>query len=480
MKQHKIIFTILSIIIMLTISCEDFLDVNYPPGSPGPDAINESVVLPTLLACWYGDNAAQEEQAARYWTLQSVLDAPTAYSTWTMDVNSLVTYAQWSPMMNTLKNAVDVRRLAIENGNKNYQGIAEVLMAWGWANLTDYFGEVPYSQAFKFPEIVYPEYDTQQIIYAEVENLLNSAIANLSDNSPQKKPSKDDLVNQGNISKWIKFAYGLKARYAMRLSYAPGKTKSNQAQIAIAALSKSLSSNNDNIDFEHYDITGQRGWVYEYQKNLDFSWTPSIFIIDMLKNLNDPRLERIFDPAYTGEYYGWKSGTASTVGMEPSRVSRTKYLDPAAPTVLMAYAECKFVEAEAQLFVGNLPGANLAFKAGIRADLERLGIAQADIDAYIATLTLPNNEEAAQEMIINQKYLANFMGTCEPEFDHVRTGYPKFDYPANMNDVGSRTMPRKLPHPEMEKVTNKNCPTYIGTPQSPQNRVWWDTKVVLK
>ena len=110
---------------------------------------------------------------------------------------------------------------------------------------------------------------------------------------------------------------------------------------------------------------------------------------------------------------------------------------------------------------------------------QRRIIAQADIDAYIATLTLPDNEEAAQEMIINQKYLANFMGTCEPELDHVRTGYPLFDYPANMVDVGSRTMPRKLPWPEMETNTNKNCPTYIGTPQSPQNRVWWDTKVVV-
>ena len=68
------------------------------------------------------------------------------------------------------------------------------------------------------------------------------------------------------------------------------------------------------------------------------------------------------------------------------------------------------------------------------------------------------------------------MGTTEVLFDHLRTRYPVFDYPMNILNVGNRQCPRKLPPPEWETQTNKNSPEYIGTPNSPQNRVWWDTK----
>lgn len=477
MKIHKYFFTLLCVLSLLYISCEKFLDVNEPPGSPGNVAITETAVLPSLLANWYGDNWEQVD-IVRFWILQNVTDGTGVWTERALQPRVYSVQFQWN-FLGCLKDAIDVRRLAIENGNKNYQGIAEALMAWGWASITDYFGNIPYTEAFRFPEIKHPHYDEQQLIYSGIEELVDDAISNLSDNSSQKKPSNDDLVNHGDISKWLKFAYGLKARYAMRLSYAPGKTKMGQAQIAINALANSLASNADNIDFEHYDETGSRGWVYESQRLSDFSHTPSVYLIDLLKNLNDPRLERIFDPAYTGEYYGWISGTSSVVGEYPCRFSRSKYLKSDGPSILMSFSECKFLEAEAQLFVGDLSSAQAAFEEGIEADLQRLGIDQNDIDDYIATFTLPNDEELAQEMIITQKYLANFMGTPEPVFDHLRTGYPAFDYKSSIDNIHDLTCPRKIPYPEMEKRENPNCPGYTGTPQSPHNRVWWDTKVVI-
>lgn len=475
MKINKYIITLLCPVCFLFTSCEKFLDINEPPGSPGTGSIKESVVLPTLLAQWYGETAAQMGDL-KWWVLQNTQETY-SYGGWALEVNYLVTYTQWNTIGGSLKNAIDVRRLAIQNGNKHYQGIAEVLMAWGWSSLTDYFGEIPYKEAFRFPEITNPKYDNQEFIYSEVEKLLESAITNLSDNSPQEAVRNADLVNQGDMSKWLKFAYGLKARLAMRLSYAPGKTKAGQAEIALNALANSLTSNADNIDFEHYNETGSIGWVYEGQRLSDFSYNGSIFIIDLLKELKDPRLEKIFDPGYNGEYFGWKTGEAVIGANIPSRVSRTKYLKADAPSILMPYTEIKFLEAEAQMFKGNMSAAQTAFEAGIRANLEYLEIAPAAIDAYIAQFTLPSDEEAAQEMIITQKYLANFMGTPEVLWDHLRTGYPKFDYPTNISNVGNRTCPRKLPHPERETQTNANCPDYIGTPNSPQNRVWWDTKV---
>ncbi|MBA7591796.1 hypothetical protein ES708_33962 [subsurface metagenome] len=74
MKINKYFFTLLCILSLLCISCEKFLDVNEPPGSPGTVAITETAVLPSLLASWYGDNWEQVD-IVRFWILQNVTDA---------------------------------------------------------------------------------------------------------------------------------------------------------------------------------------------------------------------------------------------------------------------------------------------------------------------------------------------------------------------------------------------------------------------
>lgn len=61
-----------------------------------------------------------------------------------------------------------------------------------------------------------PKMDTQQEIYTQIISYLDDAIANL-----QKEDLADvteqDFLYAGDADKWLKFAYGLKARYTMRL-----------------------------------------------------------------------------------------------------------------------------------------------------------------------------------------------------------------------------------------------------------------------
>ncbi|MBK7651296.1 MAG: hypothetical protein IPJ20_11980 [Flammeovirgaceae bacterium] len=56
--------------------------------------------------------------------------------------------------------------------------------------------------------------------------------------------------------------------------------------------------------------------------------------------------------------------------------------------------------------------------------MEYIGVPTADITTYLAqpTLIMPNDEEMAQELIINQKYIANLWRSNESYFDFVRTG----------------------------------------------------------
>ena len=83
--------------------------------------------------------------------------------------------------------------------------------------LTDYYGDVPYSEAGLglIAGITQPKYDTQEEIYRSFFEELKEAAA-LLDNAGE--PIKSDPLFNGDLDKWRTFANSLRLRYAMRLS----------------------------------------------------------------------------------------------------------------------------------------------------------------------------------------------------------------------------------------------------------------------
>ncbi|MBO9638937.1 MAG: SusD/RagB family nutrient-binding outer membrane lipoprotein, partial [Siphonobacter aquaeclarae] len=52
-------------------------------------------------------------------------------------------------------------------GNENYQAIGLIMRAYTFSQLTDIYGDIPYSQALQGTKgTVYPKYDTQKAVYA--------------------------------------------------------------------------------------------------------------------------------------------------------------------------------------------------------------------------------------------------------------------------------------------------------------------------
>ncbi len=89
------------------------------------------------------------------------------------------------------------------------KGMANVLEAHAIGNSTTLFGDMPYS------DVGNPEgatFDGQLSIYTEVQNLLNTAIDQLSTVAPSRRFS-DDIFLNGKASSWIEVAYTLKARF---------------------------------------------------------------------------------------------------------------------------------------------------------------------------------------------------------------------------------------------------------------------------
>src|SRR5690606_37682245 len=82
--------------------------------------------------------------------------------------------SQWNAAYRWAKN-VDEMRVAAE-GENNYLAIALTLRAWIYSNLTDTFGDVPFTDASKAEEgIIQAAYDKQEDIYTQLLTDLETA-----------------------------------------------------------------------------------------------------------------------------------------------------------------------------------------------------------------------------------------------------------------------------------------------------------------
>ena len=91
----------------------------------------------------------------------------------------------------------------------------EVLAVYSYQVLVDAFGNVPYTEALMGGDNSRPKYDDAYTIYKDLFVRLDKAIADL-DGSFDGFGSADVLYN-GDVSLWKKFAASLKLRMALRL-----------------------------------------------------------------------------------------------------------------------------------------------------------------------------------------------------------------------------------------------------------------------
>ncbi len=81
---------------------------------------------------------------------------------------------------NVLTNLKIIQQTATKQQLPYYSGIARVLTAFAYGNLTDIFGDVPFTESLYGNGITNPAYDKQQLIYDALQLQLDSAIIDLS------------------------------------------------------------------------------------------------------------------------------------------------------------------------------------------------------------------------------------------------------------------------------------------------------------
>jgi hypothetical protein len=138
-------------------------------------------------------------------------------------------------------------------------------------------------------------------------------------------------------------------------------------------------------------------------------------------------------------------------------------LNATSPMPLMTYDELKFIEAEANLRLGNTAEATLAFTDAVASAMRRQvpSLSEAEITAYVASVAAGG---LSLESIITQKWIAFWLfQPIEAYNDYRRTDIPTLTHP-----VGPA--PLRFPYPQSELDANAaNVPNTQIT-----SGVWWD------
>ncbi len=211
--------------------------------------------------------------------------------------------ADWAGEYNLAKSIRVGIDLAVEENQPFVQGALLILKSFVFANITDKWGDVPYSEALDGRAgIFFPKFDTQKEVYDGLLADLDQAITIIEANPAISEP-KFDLLYAGSKEKWVKFANSLKIRLLVRSYEAYKKAGAdNGAKInAIVSSGKYFTSNADNASYSYLGSANYNSWPMGYyndnSKNELTRRKPSTTLVEALKSMDDPRLDGWIAPA---------------------------------------------------------------------------------------------------------------------------------------------------------------------------------------
>lgn len=399
-----------------------------------------------------------------------------------------------------LRTVTDMIEHAKEDPNKiNYVSIGRILKVFCFHLVTDLYGDVPYFEANKgyTDQIMQPNYDPQQKIYEDMFKELTEATQGFDNTKPI--PASSDIVYQGDIIKWKKFANSLMLRLGLRIMKVDPTNGKKYIEQAIAG--GLLTSNDDNFVVYHKpnssNTTTAHGMV-EMFVNASESAKQRLTsaFVDSLKNHNDPRTTVYcmrptapFSYSHDGDHTfanqrGWRQFNDTSVPHDSCSTSNVLTLARYdAPTVHLSYAQVQFQLAECAVREIISGDAKTYYENGVRAAMSELSIygpagviSSEQQEAYL--LSNPYNPDNALNMINTQYWIETHYNWFETFANMRRSGYPNTYSGLDMTDQANfgAELPRRFLLPPSEVIANSHVQDAISRqgPDLTTTRVWWD------
>lgn len=416
-----------------------------------------------------------------------------------------------------------------------YMETAKVLKSINTTMATDFFGAMPYSQAwgsrneiYGQPVLLKPKYDSQKDIYYSVLSDLEDAAKYLStqklDESVElhKVFKNQDIIYGGDFSKWYKFANSLRLRFAMRISNVD-EAKAKQ-ELAGLKLEDLIIDNKDNAYTRVSTNNSGRGiWralIESQDKNNGYAFAPQL-MVDILKGANDPRLNVFFQPASNEKgvvidktkpiiaYPSSADDAIAIMGSTQADERRRTYgvvntvtfrnNDNLPYGVGITASDVYFLLAEARS--RNLIGWGSAeefYNKGIvlsvqeyfdyyknstekslkDADIAATDVSESTLLSWIASSSYKFDQSKALEQIATQKWM--HFGILQPWENW--TEYRRTDLPVLLDDKENGVLlnkgkaPVRFLYPANEMSMNAQNYATVSDQNYPDKRLWWDVK----
>ncbi len=390
----------------------------------------------------------------------------------------------WSGVYDVFSDTDALIEKAEEEGSPHFAGAARVIQAYNIGLATDLWGSIPYEEAIQADEgQITPGYDSQEDVYGALQGLLDDAIDDLQASSSTFTLEDGDFVHQGDLEKWRRTAWALKARYLNHQT----KKSSYDPDAVLAAIDNALQSNDDDAQMDYTNDDDINPWhlVYLNQEGGILGGHLSEQLVKemdgTLYGVFDPRLQTAITdsaeiegpdtPGFAGSRNGEGAGDAYN-HLEQSGY----YAAENAPIHWITYAEVKFIEAEAALRNNNEGRAYSAYREGIRAHMDKVGVSESDRNAYMNDPAVDVGAgNLTLDHIFKEKNVALFLNP-EAWVDHRRHDYeyPDFEPPVDQNPLfdgnpDTKHIRRAL-YPNSELERNRSNLPEVELDQF----LWWD------
>lgn len=351
----------------------------------------------------------------------------------------------------------------VEGTNEAYEAVGDILKSYIFSQLTDLWGDVPYTEALKAQEgLTQPKYDTQEAIYTDAQTGILAVLQRSAYTlSTTTAAINGDVMFSGDLEKWERFANSLQVRYTIRISSRISDFSNLQA---IVNSGKLMESNGDNAVLPYLNAAPNQFPMSQSSLGLYQEHRMTAKVEEVLKSWNDPRIGVIYrpteksenagDPQYIGLVNGQSRETISANNIDLGEISLFGAIYRDVPNGVdgqfMLYSELQFALAEAASRGLISESANEYYENGIAAHFSYLGL---DLPAdYMSQESVGLDGSDDLEKILTQKWFSLVSNGHEAWFNIRRTGIPALTPgPDNLNED---RYPLRYLYPESEQATN--------------------------
>ena len=483
MKKH-FNYTLLVAFLLTIAGCGDFGDLNISPNS-SETPLTSALLTNSITGFASAVSTAKPSLFCQYRSQTQYTDA----SRYQFDPTEWE--GEYVGSIYDLQNIININTdeataaiAALNGANANQIAIARILKAYRFSVMTDRYGDIPYSEALTTNII--PVFDPQESIYMDLFNELDGAVKQFEEGGI---PVKGDILLNGDLTWWKKFANSWRLILALRISNVDETTGAAQANAAISAAGGLISDNAENVMLTYPGGAFNSPW---YSVGGDYGVSSSV--ADMLNDLNDERLNAYGTP-HNGELIGVPYGLQrqdainwTTANPDWSLVLANPFREQEGSIYLVTFADVALALAEASqrgwiTLTGDIASTfgsttEAVYNKGIEASWKQWEVfEQAAFDNYITQTSITLTDGDPFEKIGNQRWLAFFPNGFQGWSEWRRTGFPVLaPAPEPLNN--SKKIPVRYVYPTSEYNRNglnlQNAIDLLGGGDTDASPVWWD------